>query len=51
MSKQNIRWAKTHDWFLDAIGGAVFVRDWTECGSPTIASFRDIEELRSWAGY
>lgn len=63
MTRNQIRWAALHDWFIRADepavgsydGGTVYVRDevcgpdgvWTE----TTTAFTDFSALRDWAGY
>jgi hypothetical protein len=61
MTKQQIRWASQHDWFLyEGIDGmSVVCRDYDShlCGNgewhhdPITVTFSNFRELRVWAGY
>lgn len=48
MTKQQIRWACQHDWFLRADGIGVYVKadDGINC-----EYFTDYKDLRLWSGY
>lgn len=56
MSKQEIEWAKQHDWFIKEINAGVIVKDsymiaGTSMMRDVISRFNDFEELKLWAGY
>lgn len=49
MTKQQIRWAEQHNWFLESNNGEVIVRDEAEVFGVT--SFTNFNKLKQWAGY
>lgn len=53
MTKQQIRWASEHDWFILPLVGGVMVRDYidNDANKPTSIKFTCFEELYAWAGY
>ena len=56
MTKQQIRWAADHDWFIRGRDNWVEVRDfeWDDNiqeYDEVYLKFDDIYELRAWAGY
>lgn len=58
MTKQQIKWASEHDWYLGpaATDGGILVQDHVvnmNTGESTITAkmFTDFAALRKWAGY
>ena len=54
MTKQQIKWASVHDWFLTATSNTVTVRDYEmQDGQyiPIRKTFDNLTELKIWAGY
>ena len=55
MTKQQIKWASGHDWFVaDNMDGSIEVLDICTHNGQTIravACFNDFAELKAWAGY
>lgn len=49
MTRQQIKWAAQHDWFIRQSGNGVVVRG--DCGEPDEVFFNDAKALRAWAGY
>jgi len=53
MTKQDINWAKGHDWYLTTVvctnGNLMIVVH--EQGQDHCESFDNLTELRNWAGY
>jgi hypothetical protein len=50
MSKNQVRWAMQHDWFVSAyeLDGAYIVQ---ACDGLETETFADFDELYAWAGY
>jgi len=52
LNKQQLKWASQHDWFVkESFEGYVVVRDYDSAGNLELKTFKDFQELRSWAGY
>ncbi|MHA1809337.1 MAG: hypothetical protein ACTSYH_03390 [Candidatus Heimdallarchaeaceae archaeon] len=51
MTRNQIKWASTHDWYIgcNLHSGVVYVRD--DSISAQAIIFDNIHELRAWAGY
>lgn len=49
MTKDQIVWAQSHDWYVQDNGEVVMVRD--EFDPDNTQIFSDFELLREWAGY
>ena len=56
MNKQQVNWARQHDWFLSEVYDSedgeysVYVRNDMDSEEP-LDSFQCYTELRNWAGY
>jgi hypothetical protein len=55
MTKQDVKWAGTHDWFIGSEdagseGQCVYVRLADTCVEP-LECFTSLKELTEWAGY
>jgi len=55
MTKQQIKWASQHDWFIGEIEHgeykAVIVRDYHPSGKEFFPTYSDFDKLQKWAGY
>lgn len=57
MSNDDIKWAKSHGWYVGTDGnGTVFVKDWvwndiTHDFDELIKPFTDLSKLMEWARY
>lgn len=54
MNKDQIEWAKQHDWYSHSNGGVVYVIEHVTLGggwSIGTKAFNNFQELRAWAGY
>lgn len=54
MTPNQIKWASTHDWYVDRSADAVLVRDLVrdlDDHKVDLKWFDNFERLRAWAGY
>lgn len=53
LTKQQIRWASQHDWFISEAeqGQSVIVRDYHPSGEEFFPTYSNFEKLKQWAGY
>lgn len=56
MNKQQLEWAKQHDWFIESWVNAynsysILVKDDLNAGETKVFGHQEFKELKEWAGY